>query len=166
MTSEVFVALGSNIDPEARLLQAARLLRAQFPDARFSGCYRNPAFGFDGADFLNAVARFSSDLPVPALLQVLHGIEAQCGRARDDPKWGPRAMDLDLLLYGDQVGEGPGYVLPRRDLLRRVYMLGPLAELAPQLRHPVSGDTIGALWAAFVPADHAMTMSAPDLNAA
>jgi 2-amino-4-hydroxy-6-hydroxymethyldihydropteridine diphosphokinase len=164
--SQVFVALGSNIAPEARLLQAARLLRSQFPDAHFSGCYRNPAFGFDGADFLNAVACFSSDLPVPALLQVLHSIEAQCGRARDDPKWGPRAMDLDLLLYGDQVGEGAGYTLPRRDLLRRVYMLGPLAELAPQLRHPVSGDTIGELWAAFAQADHAMTMCAPDLNAA
>jgi len=164
--SEVFVALGSNIDPQARLRQAARLLRAQFPDVRFSGCYRNPAFGFDGDDFFNAVAGFSSDLPVPALLQVLHGIEAQCGRARDDPQWGPRAMDLDLLLYGDQVGEGPGYTLPRRDLLRRVYMLGPLAELAPQVRHPISGETIGALWAAFAQSDHAMRASAPDLNTA
>jgi 2-amino-4-hydroxy-6-hydroxymethyldihydropteridine diphosphokinase len=164
--SEVFVALGSNIDPAVRLLQAARLLKAQYPDTRFSACYRNPAFGFKGADFINAVARFSTDLPVPALLHVLHGIEAQCGRAREDPKWGPRAMDLDLLLYGDQVGEGPGYTLPRRDLLRRVYMLGPLAELAPLVRHPISGEPIGALWAAFAQADHSMTATAPDLNAA
>ncbi|HEY2416330.1 MAG TPA: 2-amino-4-hydroxy-6-hydroxymethyldihydropteridine diphosphokinase [Steroidobacteraceae bacterium] len=163
---EVFVALGSNVDPGARMQQAARLLRERFPDTRFSGCYRNPAFGFDGDDFLNAVAGFSTDLLVPALLQVLHGIEAQCGRARDDPKWGPRAMDLDLLLYGDQVGEGPGYTLPRRDLLRRVYMLGPLAELAPQVRHPISGETIGALWAAFAQSEHTLRASAPDLNAA
>ena len=75
-------------------------------------------------------------------------------------------MDLDLLLYGDQVGEGPGYTLPRRDLLRRVYMLGPLAELAPQVRHPITGETIEALWAAFAQADYAMTLTEPDLNAA
>ena len=164
--SQVFVGLGSNIDPAARLLEAARLLRVQFPDTHFSACYRNPAFGFQGADFINAVAGFSTGLPVPALLRVLHAIEAQCGRGREDPKWGPRAMDLDLLLYGDQVGEGPGYTLPRRDLLRRVYMLGPFAELAPHVRHPVSGESIGALWAAFAQADYAMTATAPDLNAA
>jgi|ERR1017187_10392745 2-amino-4-hydroxy-6-hydroxymethyldihydropteridine diphosphokinase len=164
--SQVFVGLGSNIDPAARLLEAARLLRMHFPDTHFSACYRNPAFGFQGADFINAVAGFSTGLPVPQLLRVLHAIEAQCGRGREDPKWGPRAMDLDLLLYGDQVGEGPGYTLPRRDLLRRVYMLGPLAELAPHVRHPVSGESIGALWAAFAQADYAMTATAPDLNAA
>ena len=143
---------------------AARLLKRHFPDTHFSACYRNQAFGFDGADFINAVAAFSTELPVPQLLQVLHEIEVQCGRGRQDPKWGPRAMDLDLLLYGDQVGEGPGYTLPRRDLLRRVYMLGPLAQLAPDLRHPGSGQTIGALWAAFAQSEHEMTRTATDLN--
>lgn len=164
--SQVFVALGSNIDPAVRLLKAARLLKAQFPDAQFSACYRNPACGFEGADFINAVARFATEMPLADLLRALHAIEAQCGRAREDPKWGPRAMDLDLLLYGDQVGEGPGYTLPRRDLLRRVYMLGPLAELAPQVRHPIAGKTMGELWAAFAQVDHAMSACAPDLNAA
>lgn len=164
--SRVFVALGSNIDPDARLLQAARLLRVQFPDVRFSRCFRNRAVGFVGDDFINAVAGFSCALPVPALLEVLHRIEERCGRGRGAPKWEPREMDLDLLLYGDQIGEGPGYTLPRRDLLRRPYMLGPLAELAPDVRHPVAGQTIAALWAAFPQAEHVMTAAAPDLNAA
>ena len=164
--SEVFVALGSNIDPNARLQSAARLLKSHFPDARFSGCYRNAAVGFEGEDFVNAVVAFSTDLPVIELLRLLHAIEEQCGRGRADSKWGPRAMDLDLLLYGDEVGEGPGYVLPRRDMLRRAYMLGPLAELAPDVPHPVARETIGALWQAFPQADHPMTPTAPDLNAA
>jgi 2-amino-4-hydroxy-6-hydroxymethyldihydropteridine diphosphokinase len=164
--SQVFVALGSNIDPATRLLEAARLLKAHFPDARFSSCYRNRAVGFDGADFINAVVGFSTTLCVPELLQVLHDIEARCGRSREDPKWGPRAMDLDLLLYGDQIGEGPGYTLPRRDLLRRPYMLGPLAELAPEGKHPLRGESFAALWAAFEPTDHTLTATAPDLNAA
>ena len=164
--SQVYIALGSNIDPVARLLQAARLLKTHFPDARFSSCFRNRAVGFDGDDFINAVAGFSSALEVSALLELLHRIEERCGRGRADPKWGPRAMDLDLLLYGDRVGEGAGYTLPRRDLLRRPYMLGPLAELAPEVRHPVTGESIGALWAQFPQAEHEMTATAPDLNAA
>jgi 2-amino-4-hydroxy-6-hydroxymethyldihydropteridine diphosphokinase len=164
--SRVFVALGSNIDPVTRLLQAARLLRAQFPDVRFSSCFRNRAVGFEGDDFINAVAGFSSTLPVTALLAELHAIEERCGRGRGAPKWEPREMDLDLLLYGDQVGEGPGYTLPRRDLLKRPYMLGPLAQLAPEVRHPLTGQSIAALWAAFPQTEHAMTPTAPDLNAA
>jgi 2-amino-4-hydroxy-6-hydroxymethyldihydropteridine diphosphokinase len=162
--SQVFIAIGGNVDPATRLLEAARALKARFPDTRFSACYRNPAAGFEGADFLNAVAGFATELSVPELLQVLHRIEEQCGRSRDDPKWGPRAIDLDLLLYGDVVAEGPGYTLPRPDLLRRIYMLGPLAELAPQWPHPVCRRSIGELWAAFPRSEGAMTRSGPDLN--
>jgi len=162
----VFVALGSNIDPDARLLGAARLLKQQFPDARFSRSYRNRALGFEGDDFINAVVSFSTTLPVPALLEALRAIEAACGRGRADPKWGPRAMDLDLLLYGEQVGEGPGYALPRRDLLRRAYMLGPLAELAPALRHPLSGQSFASHWAGFAQREHPLLATALDLNAA
>jgi 2-amino-4-hydroxy-6-hydroxymethyldihydropteridine diphosphokinase len=164
--SEVYVALGSNIDPAARLLCAARLLKTHFTAARFSACYRNAAVGFAGEDFVNAVVGFSTELPVPELLRVLHAIEAQCGRAREDPKWGPRAMDLDLLLYGNEIGEGPGYTLPRRDLLRRAYMLGPLAQLAPEVLHPIARESIGLLWRAFAQAEHPLIATAPDLNAA
>jgi 2-amino-4-hydroxy-6-hydroxymethyldihydropteridine diphosphokinase len=164
--SRAFVALGSSIEPAARMAAAARALKARFPDARFSACYRNSAFGFDGADFINAVVEFTTALPVPELLGVLHGIEAQCGRRRDDPKWAPRAMDLDLLLYDELVASGPGYTLPRPDLTDRIYMLGPLAELAPQRTHPVTGQRFGELWAAFPRTAQAMTPTPPDLNAA
>ena len=162
----VFVALGSNIDPDARLLAAARRLKRQFAHARFSRSYRNRAVGFEGDDFINAVVSFSTELPVTALLEALRAIEAACGRGREDPKWGPRAIDLDLLLYGDEISEGPGYTLPRRDLLRRPYMLGPLAELAPALPHPQSGQSIGAHWAAFAQREHPLIPTALDLNAA
>jgi 2-amino-4-hydroxy-6-hydroxymethyldihydropteridine diphosphokinase len=162
----IYIALGGNIEPETRLTEAARALKARFPDARFSACYRNPAVGFEGADFLNAAAEFSSELPVPELLQALHAIEEQCGRSRNDPKYGPRAMDMDLLLYGDQVGSGSGYTLPRPDLVRQVYMLGPMAELAPQLRHPLAGQSIEDLWTAMPKTAGVLTRTDPDLNAA
>jgi 2-amino-4-hydroxy-6-hydroxymethyldihydropteridine diphosphokinase len=73
-------------------------------------------------------------------------------------------MDMDLLLYGDEIGAGPGYVLPRPDLLRRAYMLGPLAELAPQLRHPLAGQSMAELWAAMPQTAGAMERTALDLN--
>jgi len=163
---QAYVAIGSNLDPAARMLQAARALRQRFPDARFSRCYCNPAYGFEGPDFYNAVVGFDTELPIELLLPQLHAIEALCGRERADPKWAPRKMDLDLLLYGAAVGVGVGYELPRRDLARRIYMLGPLAELAPELSYPPSGPTIGQLWAQFPRNGQVLQPLALDLNAA
>jgi 2-amino-4-hydroxy-6-hydroxymethyldihydropteridine diphosphokinase len=163
---QAFVAIGSNVDPAERMLQAARAIRQRFADARFSRCYRNPAYGFEGPDFYNAVTGFSTTLPLDALLPSLREIEARCGRERADARWAPRRMDLDLLLYGDVVGAGPGYTLPRRDLSRRVYMLGPLAEIAPDLLYPPSGPTIARLWEQFPQSEHLLTPLPLDLNAA
>jgi 2-amino-4-hydroxy-6-hydroxymethyldihydropteridine diphosphokinase len=158
-----YVSGGSNLDAERNLLIAARALKARHPGARFSRCYRNQAVGFDGPDFINFVV----ELPVagdPALLKgELECIETQCGRTRDAPKWAPRAMDLDILLFGDLVQSTPGLVLPRPDLLRWAFMLGPLAELAPALRHP-AGESIGALWQRFDCVKNPLIPAAIDLN--
>jgi len=163
---QVFVAIGSNIEPQQRVPQAARALAQSFAHARFSRCYRNPAFGFEGADFFNAVAAFDSELSIEQLLRRLREIEMRCGRGVADAKWGPRAMDLDLLLYGDVVGSGPGYTLPRRDLLQRVYQLGPLAELAPDWPYPPAGPSIKTLWDELAKSEHSLVPVDLDLNAA
>jgi 2-amino-4-hydroxy-6-hydroxymethyldihydropteridine diphosphokinase len=86
---------------------------------------------------------------VDELLVVLRGIETACGRPREAPRWAPRTMDLDVLLYGDLVCRRPGLTLPRPDLLVRAYMLGPLADLAPELIHPTARVSIGELWRRF-----------------
>lgn len=157
-----YVSGGSNLDAPTNLALAARALKARHPGARFSRCYRNQAVGFDGPDFINFVV----ELPVrgdPALLKgELECIETQCGRPRNAPKWEPRAMDLDILLFGDRVQQDPGLVLPRPDLLRWGFMLGPLAELAPALRHPVEGERIDTLWQRLKP--HAGELIAIDLD--
>ncbi len=146
---EVYVAAGSNVEPERRMRQAVTELAREFPGVRFSSWYRNAAVGFDGDDFINLVAGFTTALPVHAVLERLHAIERRCGRPRDAPRWAPRSMDLDVLLYGDLSCEEPGLKLPRPDLLKRAYMLGPLAELAPAVVHPSAGLTIGELWRRF-----------------
>ena len=94
------------------------------------------------------------ELPVRAVLTQLQAIEARCGRGRAAPRWAPRSMDLDVLLYGDLICDEPGLKLPRPDLLRRAYMLGPLAALAPRLLHPTAQLTIAELWARFDQAGH------------
>jgi 2-amino-4-hydroxy-6-hydroxymethyldihydropteridine diphosphokinase len=154
----VFVAGGSNVEPERRLVQAAALLREAFPGASLSSCYRNVAVGFEGPDFLNFVAGFTTEHPVREVLLRLHGIEEACGRARDAPKWAPRSMDLDILLYGQCVSAGADLTLPRPDLLTKAYMLGPMAELAPEVRHPVDGRTMAELWQGFDRAAHPLQL--------
>ena len=108
-----------------------RELAAAFPGARFSHWYRNTAVGFSGDDFINLVAGFDTQLALQDVLPRLHAIEEHCGRPRGAPRWAPRSMDLDVLLYGDLDCRGARVRVPRPDLLRRAYMLGPLAELAP-----------------------------------
>jgi 2-amino-4-hydroxy-6-hydroxymethyldihydropteridine diphosphokinase len=152
----VFVAAGSNIDAERNLALGLTELKRAFPDAVISPAYRNRAVGFEGEDFINAVAGFTTELSVLEVLATLHRIEALCGRPRDAPKWAPRTMDLDILLYGDRVCAEPGLRLPRPDLLKRSYVLGPLADIAPEVVHPTDGRTIGELWARFDRDAHAL----------
>ena len=146
MTSDVLVAAGSNVDPVANLRRALGVLTQHFPGLRVSHAYANAAVGFEGEDFVNLAVRFTTEWPVPQVLERLHEAEAACGRARHAPKWAPRSMDLDVLLYGNLVCAEPGLTLPRPDLLRRPYMLGPAAEIAPEVVHPTVGRTLAELW--------------------
>ncbi len=152
----VFVAAGSNVEPVANLRRALDELDRHYPGLRCSRAYRNRALGFEGDDFVNLALGFETDEGVHEVVGRLQQAEGACGRARNDPRWAPRAMDLDILLYGDLVCDEPGLRLPRPDLVRRAYMLGPMAELAPEIVHPVLGSTMGELWSAFDRDAHGM----------
>jgi 2-amino-4-hydroxy-6-hydroxymethyldihydropteridine diphosphokinase len=150
----VYVAAGSNVRAEEHLARAVAELVREFPGARFSPWYRNRAVGFTGDDFINLVAGFDTPLPLAEVVTRLQAIEALCGRPRDAPRWAPRSMDLDVLLYGDLVCDEPHLKVPRPDLLKRAYMLGPLAALAPEAVHPTAQASIGELWDHFDQAAH------------
>ena len=154
---DVYVAAGSNVKPQEHLREALRILRGHYPNMRVSTAYRNKAVGFEGDDFINLVVGFETEDSLPQVIQHLHEAEAACGRPRGAPKWEPRTMDLDLLLYGDLLLDEPRIKLPRPDLLKRPYMLRPMAELAPDLLHPTTGKTMRRLWDEFDPGAHQMT---------
>jgi 2-amino-4-hydroxy-6-hydroxymethyldihydropteridine diphosphokinase len=154
--ADVYVAAGSNVEPEKNLARALAELEQAFGTLAVSPAYRNPAVGFEGADFINLVVGFHTAESAAQVKQTLERIEALCGRPRDAPKWAPRTMDLDILMYDQLVSDAPGLILPRPDLLRRAFMLKPLADLAPELQHPTRHRTIGELWADFASADHSL----------
>lgn len=144
----VALSLGSNLQPESRLAAAMTALAERFPGAVFSEAYRYPAVGFDGPDFLNAAALIDCDLPPSALNDWLHALEDAHGRDRSAPRWGDRSLDIDIVLVGQQVLEGPGNLQVPRDELRHAFVLQPLAGIAPDWIEPRSGQSLARLWAA------------------
>ncbi|HST44311.1 MAG TPA: 2-amino-4-hydroxy-6-hydroxymethyldihydropteridine diphosphokinase [Luteimonas sp.] len=155
------LSLGSNIAPDANLASAIAALRARFAGVRVSALYRTRAVGFEGADFVNAAAVLHSDLDVHALDAWLHALEDAHGRDRSAPRNGDRTLDIDIVLFGDLVLDGPGHLVLPRPELRHAFVLRPLAELVPDAIEPRSGRTLAALWAASGEAGVAMTEVAP-----
>ena len=144
---QVWVGAGSNVEPVAHLRLAVAELDAQYGPLELSGVYRNPPVGFSGADFLNMVIGFRTGLSCSAVMESLESIHRQAGRVSGEQKFGPRTLDLDLLLFGELVD--PLLRVPRADVLRYAFVLGPLADTAAALRHPVTGVSMADSWTAF-----------------
>ena len=137
-----FIALGANLGNPVATVQAAILALRKLPQTEFiaaSSLYRTAPVGLKHQpDFINAVVQLVAVAPAPTLLQALFEIEARFGRRRS-VKNAPRTLDLDLLLYGDQLSDDPQLTLPHPRLHERAFVLAPLAEIAPQLVIPGRG---------------------------
>jgi 2-amino-4-hydroxy-6-hydroxymethyldihydropteridine diphosphokinase len=127
--TRIVIGLGSNIQPQANLITAADLLREEWPDMRFSGVYRSKAVGYAKQDdFLNAVAVAETDRDALSVHGKLKQIEEALGKEIAFAN-GPRTIDLDLLLYGDERIDEPGLTVPHPRMLERRFVLEPLVEL-------------------------------------
>lgn len=148
-----FVAFGGNQGEVRANLLAALDAVGRLPGTslqRRSAFYRTPAWGHtDQPDFLNGVVELRTRLAATELMQALLEVEAGLGRVRGDgtQRWGPRTVDLDLLVYGGEVRDDPGLTLPHPRLHERAFVLVPLAEIAPELAIPGRGR-VGDLLAA------------------
>lgn len=138
-----YIGLGSNLADPRRQVECAFSTLAQMPQSRVlrrSSLYATPPWGrADQPEFVNAVAEVETALSAPDLLAALLAIERGAGRVRDGERWGPRVLDLDILVYGAESIDADGLQVPHPRLKDRAFALLPLAELAPQLDVPGVG---------------------------
>lgn len=152
---KAYLSLGSNRDAVANLRSGLAALEARFGTVLHSPVYRTAAVGFDGDDFLNSAARIQTDLEPQALNDWLHALEDAHGRDRSGPRFGDRTLDIDIVLFDDRVCEGEGNLRIPRPELKHAFVLKPLADIAPDVRVPGDGRTLGELWAAHADRDRA-----------
>ena len=149
MSELAYIGIGANLGDAAASVRQAIAALGRLGPTRASSLYRTEPLGDPGQPwYVNAVAELLTDLEPEALLARLHELERQAGRASERVRWGPRELDLDLLLYADRVVDRPALTLPHPGLARRRFVLEPLAELRPDVVDPRSQSRIRDLLAA------------------
>lgn len=141
-----FISIGSNIDKEIHIPSSLNALKKQFGQIIISSLYETEAVGFEGDDFYNLIVQFESSNTAKEVAKILRQIELEHGRTRDSRKYAARTLDLDLILYGDQIISDGRLQIPRDEIERYAFVLEPLAEIAENRLHPISHKSYAELW--------------------
>jgi len=144
-----YISIGSNIDKELNIHSALRAFALYFGGLVVSSTYETEAVGFIGDTFHNLIVGFDSDLDVKTIAKQLRQIELDHGRTRECKKFSSRTLDLDLILYGDLVIRDGRLQIPRDEIEKYAFVLEPLAEIAGDEKHPISGISYRELWERF-----------------
>jgi len=145
----VFISVGSNIEREKHIRAGISALKDYFGALSLSSVYESDAVGFDGNPFLNLIVAFESEESPAQVDLMLDNIEKQNGRTSEQKKFNPRTLDLDLVLYGNHISEDPSLEIPRDEITRYAFVLEPLAEIAGELKHPLTNESYSELWNKF-----------------
>lgn len=143
------ISLGSNINREKNIPSSLIALEDEFGALKISSIYETEPVGFTGSNFFNLIAIFNSDLPVKTIGKALKRIETEHGRVHGGNKFEARTLDLDLILYGDLILSEGRLQIPRDEITRYAFVLEPLAEVSPDLRHPETNIRYAELWENF-----------------
>ncbi|CAD6877528.1 2-amino-4-hydroxy-6-hydroxymethyldihydropteridine pyrophosphokinase (EC 2.7.6.3) [Methylomonas albis] len=144
-----FISIGSNIDKEIHIPSSLTALRDLFGELTISSIFESEPVGFVGDSFHNLVVQFESDLSAKEVAKLLKQIELDHGRSRESQKFSARTLDLDLILYGEQIISDGRLQIPRDEIERYAFVLEPLAEIAPNATHPISKCSYKDLWRDF-----------------
>jgi 2-amino-4-hydroxy-6-hydroxymethyldihydropteridine diphosphokinase len=144
--ARVYLGLGSNIERERYITVGLDAMQGLLGELALSSVYDSAAVGFEGQPFLNLVVAADTDLDLEHLAARLRHIEVEHGRPVNATRYSPRQLDIDILTYDDLVGEFSGVTLPREEILQNAFVLCPLAELAPEVLHPVAKRSYQTLW--------------------
>ena len=147
--ARVFLSLGSNSRRYYHIGQCLDALSAAYAPLTLSSVFESQSVGFQGNPFLNMVVGFDTESSLEVLSTRLKLLEDQYGRFRGGPKYAPRTLDIDILLFDDLQGSFSGVELPRGEILENAFVLWPLAEIAGEMIHPTAQQTIHELWAAY-----------------
>ena len=154
--AKVYVSVGTNIDRDRNVASALAALAREYDGLEQSRIFETQAVGFSGDLFYNLVVAFETGQSPQQVAAVLKRIEDAHGRDRQAGKFSNRSLDLDLLLYNDLIVDEPGVTLPRPEILENAFVLRPLAEIAGDRKHPVTGVSFAAMWDQFDAASQPM----------
>ncbi len=147
--AQVYVSIGSNIDKEANIRAGVSALKHAFSDVICSSVYESESVGFEGDNFYNLVAGFTTDKTPHEVSDILKQIENAHGRERTGPKFSSRTLDIDLLLYDDFIIDDGVISIPRDEIIKNAFVLLPLAEIAADSTHPQLNKSYQQLWDEF-----------------
>ena len=152
----VVLSLGSNIERHKNIRYAISEINARFGELTLSPVYETSAVGFDGPPFFNLVVGFYTELPISEVIAVLKEIEMAAGRKQGPKAFDSRILDIDVILYGEHNLRPQGLNVPRDEIERYAYVLKPLADIYPDLLHPILGLPIASIWQNFEAKDQTL----------
>lgn len=141
----IYISVGSNVDKEKHTKAGLQAMYQLFGELTLSSVYESESVGFEGNNFYNLVVKANTSLSIAQVCQKLKQIEQDNKRQRGEKKFAPRTLDLDLLLYDEQVTSHP-IELPRPEVTFNAFVLKPLAEIAADQNHPVEQKSYASLW--------------------
>lgn len=151
MSHRAYIGVGSNQGNKERNCRGAVSRIGAFPETlvrQVSSWFATEPWGAPSEEwYVNGVVAVDTGLEPDVLLQYCQIVEREMGRPAARPRWADRVIDLDILFHGDRVSEGPDPIIPHPELHRRRFVLAPLCEIAPELKHPLFGSSIRDLWA-------------------